>query len=55
MISGLVFSELVDESNLQDWFLNQFRLVPPDGVVLKLLGDHEGGLVSLQEPFLVQP
>ncbi len=30
-------------------------LVSSDGSVLELFGDHEGGVVVLEEPLLVQP
>jgi len=30
-------------------------LIPPDRVVLELLGDHECGVVVLEEPLLVEP
>ena len=40
---------------LEDWLLYQLCLVSSDRQVLELLGNHEGGLVPLKEPLLVQP
>ena len=40
---------------LEDRLLYQLRLVSSNGQVLELLGNHEGGLVPLKEPLLVQP
>ena len=40
---------------LEDRLLYQLCLVSSDRQVLELLGNHEGGLVPLKEPLLVQP
>ena len=40
---------------LEDRLLYQLCLISSDRKVLELLGNHEGGLVPLQEPLLVQP
>ena len=40
---------------VHDGLLHQLRLIPSDGEVLELFGDHEGSLVLLQEQLLVQP
>ena len=43
--------ELVEDGLLDE----RLGLVPADGRVLKLLGDHEGRVVGLDEALLVQP
>ena len=43
------------EMYLEDRLLYQLCLVSSDRQVLELLGNHEGGLVPLKEPLLVQP
>ena len=40
---------------LEDRLLHQLCLVSSDRQVLELLGNHEGRLVPLKEPLLVQP